>query len=104
MGDHSHRLCVRGGLADLARLGTDHVKGCRATYEVTDEHRARCAEVAANGGTLTAEETAHTDAFECKGNAWEREHAEAWIKAQQTAGKWQDAHAHDDGTVWIPRR
>lgn len=79
------------------------MRGCREPFKVTDRHREIEAEVAANGGSLTAEDVAHTATFDRVAMAWTRRRAQAWIRREQAAGKWQGAHAHDDGTIHVRR-
>lgn len=79
------------------------LEGCRFDLKLSARHHELEAEVKANGGCMTAVEFAHSAAFERAGMCWTRRAAEASIKRQQQYKRWLGAHAHDDGSVWIPR-
>lgn len=76
---------------------------CRHQPPPTDEQRAQAREIAANGGSLTADELAHSAAFEYVGSSWSRARAQRSIAERQAEGKWLDAHCHGNGQIYLPR-
>lgn len=76
---------------------------CKHQPAPTDEQRAAIAEVRANGGNLTADEMAHSSAFQRVGMSWTRARARRSIRDAQYAGRWEGAHCHEDGSIYLPR-
>lgn len=76
---------------------------CSKQPAPTKRQLAIAREVFLNGGNLTADEIAHSAAFDRVALAWSRRRANQWIKREQEAGKWKDAHAHADGSIYVPR-
>lgn len=79
------------------------MKLCKHQPAPTEHHKQIAQEVHDNGGTITAEELAHSAAFDRAAMAWSRTRAVAWIKREQAEGRWMNAHAHGDGSIWVER-
>lgn len=77
---------------------------CRHQPSPTEQQREWAVEIAANGGSLTADELAHSHAFQYVGSSWSRRRAQQSIAEMQAEGKWLDAHCHSDGTIYLPTR
>jgi hypothetical protein len=78
-------------------------KVCTHQPAPTAEQKAAAAEIRENGGSLTADDLAHSGAFSCVGVSWSRAAANRSIKQRQAEGKWSGAHAHADGSIYLPR-
>jgi len=76
---------------------------CRRAPKPTDADRAVIAEIRANGGDLTLAEYVHTQAFQRVAMYWTGPRARAGIREAQAEGRWADAHAHPDGSIYVPR-
>lgn len=87
----------------MRRGSTAVSRVCKHQPRPTDEERAAAAEVKANGGTLTADELAHSNAFSYIGSSWSRARANHSIREMRARGRWLEAHCHDDGTIYVPR-
>lgn len=75
------------------------MKGCPEGVTVTGADREIEREIKMHGGSLTAEEYAHSRLFRKRGMAWSRVNGERMIRNLRMV----NAHAHDDGSVWVTR-
>lgn len=76
---------------------------CRHQPPWTEQDYEVAREVRANGGSLTLDEIVHTRAYERVAMAWTRARANRWIAREREQGRWLDAHAHKDGSIYVPR-
>jgi hypothetical protein len=78
---------------------------CHVDVVVEPRHEKAAAEIAANGGSLTATEIAHGQAWEYFGSGWSKARGDAMCKAasKDEGRPRSDYHAHDGGEIFRRR-